>query len=64
MTLNSDVKRGRNLTLWFGWHKELSELSLEHSKSEKLYVDGLFSSKNIMFQLGIFRGIMCHDTER
>ena len=65
MTLNSDVKFERTLTLWFQkWHKDLAELSLEDSKSEILYVDGLFLSKHIMFQLGILRGIMCHDTER
>ena len=34
------------LTLRFQkWHEELGELSLEHSKSEKLYIDGLFLSK-------------------
>ena len=27
------------------WHEELGELSLEHSKSEKVFTDGLFFSK-------------------
>ena len=46
MTLNSDAKFEQTLTLWFQkWHEELGELSLEHSKSEKLYIDGLFLSK-------------------
>ena len=41
MTLNSDAKFE-----WFQkWHKKLGELSLEHSKSEKLYFRGLFLSK-------------------
>ena len=35
-----------NLTLWFQkWHEELGELSLEHPKVWKLYIDGLFLSK-------------------
>ena len=34
------------LTLWFQkCHEELGELSLEHSKSEKLYIDGFFLPK-------------------
>ena len=34
------------LTLWFQrWHEELGDLSLEHSNSEKLYIDGLFLLK-------------------
>ena len=46
MTLNSDAKFEQTLTLWFQkWHEELGELSLEHSKSEKMYIDGLFLSK-------------------
>ena len=32
--------------MWFQkWHEELGELSLEHSKPEKLGIDGLFLSK-------------------
>ena len=46
MTPNSDANFKWTLTLSFQkWHKELGELSLEHSKSEKLYIDGLFLSK-------------------
>ena len=46
MTLNSDVKFKQALTLWFqNWHEESGELSLEHSKFEKWYIDGLFLSK-------------------
>ena len=34
------------MTLWFQkWHEKLGELSLDHPKSEKLYIDGLFLSK-------------------
>ena len=33
MTLNSDEKFEKTLTLWFRkWHEELGELSFEHSK--------------------------------
>ena len=36
----------KTLTLWFQkWHEELGELSLEHPKVWKLYIDGLFLSK-------------------
>ena len=46
MILNSGVKFEKPLTLRFQkWHEELGELTLEHSKSEKLYTDGLFLSK-------------------
>ena len=46
ITLNSDAKFEKTLTLWFQkWHEELGELSLKHSKSEQLYIDGLFLSK-------------------
>ena len=46
MTLNSDVKFKQALTLWFqNWHEESGELSLEPSKFEKWYIDGLFLSK-------------------
>ena len=46
MTLNSDAKFEKTVTLRFQkWHNELGELSLEHSKSEKLYIDGVFLSK-------------------
>ena len=46
MTLNSDAELEHTLTLWFQkWHKKLGELSLEHSKSENLYIDGIFLSK-------------------
>ena len=42
------VVQGLNKTLglWFQkWHEELGEFSLELSKSEKLYIDGIFLSK-------------------
>ena len=40
MTLNSDAKYEETLDLWFQkWQEELGELSLEHSNSEKLYID-------------------------
>ena len=43
MTLNSDARFEWILILWFQkWHEELGEILLEHSKSEKLYIDGLF----------------------
>ena len=43
MTLNSDEQ---TLTLRFQkWREELGELSLEHSKVWKLYIDGLFLSE-------------------
>ena len=46
MTLNSDPKFEQTLTFWFQkWYEELGELSLEHAKSEKLYIDGLFLFK-------------------
>ena len=46
MTLNSDVKFKQTLILWFqNWHEESGELSLEYSKFEKWYIDGLFLSK-------------------
>ena len=52
-----------NLTMWFQkWYEELGELSPDHSKSEKLYIDGL-CQKHLMFQLKNFGEIMCHDTE-
>ena len=47
MTLNSDANFEWTLTLWLQkWHKELGEFSIEHSQSEKLYIDGLFLSKS------------------
>ena len=55
-----------NLALWFQkWHEELDELSLEHSqKSEKNgTLIGSFYPKHLMFQLGNFIRIMCHNTE-
>ena len=39
------------------------ELSLEHSRSEKLCNVDSFCQKHIMFQLENFRGIICHDNE-
>ena len=34
------------MTLWIQkWHEEFGERLLEHSKSEKLYIDGIFLSK-------------------
>ena len=43
ITLNSDTRFEWILILWFQkWHEELGEIFLEHSKSEKLYIDGLF----------------------
>ena len=34
------------MTLWFlKWHEEFGELSLEHPKFWKLYIDGVFLSK-------------------
>ena len=43
MTLNSDARFEWILILWFQkWHEELGEILLEHSKSEKLYIDGIF----------------------
>ena len=54
MTLHNDAKFEWILTLWFQkWHEKLNELLLEHSKSEKLYIDGLFWQKQIMLQLEI-----------
>ena len=55
----------KTLTLWFQkWHEELGELSLEHPKVWKLYIDGLFLSKAYTVSARNFqRRIMCHDTE-
>ena len=39
------VMRHNSSVLFYQWHEELGELSLDHSKSEKLYIDGLFLSK-------------------
>ena len=47
MTLNSDAKYEETLDLWFQtWQEELGELSLEHSNSEKLYIDEISLSKS------------------
>ena len=41
-----DAKFEQTLTLRIEkWHEELGELSLEHPKVSKLYIDGLFLSK-------------------
>ena len=46
MTLSTDAKFELSLTLWFqNWHEELGETSLEYSKSERMYMNGLFLSK-------------------
>ena len=46
MTLSIDTKFELSLTLWFqNWHEELGETSLEYSKSERMYMNGLFLSK-------------------
>ena len=39
------VMRHNSSVLFYQWHEELGELSLDHSKSEKLYIDGFFLSK-------------------
>ena len=43
--------------------EELGELSLEHPKVWKLYIDGPFLSKAYTVSVRNFRGIMCHDTK-
>ena len=51
--------------MWFQeWYEELGELSLENPGVWKLYIDGLFCPKHILFELENVRGIMCHDTEK
>ena len=56
MTLNTDPQFESTLTLWFQkGHKEFSEFSLEHSKSGKLYIDGLFLSKAYNVSAGKFQ---------
>ena len=37
------------------WHKELGELSLEHPKSEKFYINRLFLSKACNFSTRKFQ---------
>ena len=66
MRLKSDVKFEETLILWFQkWHEELGELSLEHSKSEKLHFDMQLLS--IAYKVSAkkkYRRIISHDTEK
>ena len=65
MTLNSDVKFQKVLTLRFkNWHEELGELSLRHSKIWIFLLWWALFVQGAMFQLENFRGNMSHDTER
>ena len=41
------------------WHEELGELSLEHPKAWKLYIDGLFLSKVYTVSVGNFQRDLC-----
>ena len=65
MTLKTDAKLGEYTDLQFGkLHKEYGKFSLEHWKNLKIgTLMGSFHPKQILYELRIYRGVMCHDNE-
>ena len=51
--------------LWFGkWHEEFDEFSPEHTEVSKLkLLFGLFIQKQKMYELEIYKVVMCYDIE-
>ena len=55
----------RKTELWFGkWHEKFSRFLQSMRKCKNWYFDGILLSKvENLFELKIYRGVMCHDSE-
>ena len=64
MTLKNDAKFEEKLTCSFKNDKNLVNFDLSIQKSHKFAAFlGPFCPKQIMHELKIYRGVMCHDSE-